>query len=180
MQEDLTKRDEKQILEFEQDQEENAIISYQELLKANGKEISKDETKFDLNDFFEELVDKTKKSYNLSDINKTGDLSIITIDDDMEEQNNFESGFDIQKPVEEINNINSKSSTPMLEHIDIDKKNKKDKKFKVSEFISPIYGRIETKLDYPTIPSEDKSQKSISELKDDEFLNALKAFRQNL
>ena len=29
MQEDLTKRDEKQILEFEQDQEENAIISYQ-------------------------------------------------------------------------------------------------------------------------------------------------------
>lgn len=180
MQEDLTKRDEKQILEFEQDQEENAIISYQELLKANGKEISKDETKFDLNDFFEELVDKTKKSYNLSDINKTGDLSIITIDDNMEEQNNFESGFDIQKPVEEINNINSKSSTPMLEHIDIDKKNKKDKKFKVSEFISPIYGRIETKLDYPTIPSEDKSQKSISELKDDEFLNALKAFRQNL
>lgn len=180
MQEDLTKRDEKQILEFEQDQEENAIISYQELLKANGKEISKDETKFDLNDFFEELVDKTKKSYNLSDINKTGDLSIITIDDDMEEQNNFESGFDIQKPVEEINNINSESSTPMLEHIDIDKKNKKDKKFKVSEFISPIYGRIETKLDYPTIPSEDKSQKSISELKDDEFLNALKAFRQNL
>lgn len=180
MQEDLTKRDEKQILEFEQDQEENAIISYQELLKANGKEISKDETKFDLNDFFEELVDKTKKSYNLSDINKTGDLSIITIDDDMEEQNNFESGFDIQKPVEEINNINSESSTSMLEHIDIDKKNKKDKKFKVSEFISPIYGRIETKLDYPTIPSEDKSQKSISELKDDEFLNALKAFRQNL
>lgn len=180
MQEDLTKRDEKQILEFEQDQEENAIISYQELLKANGKEISKDETKFDLNDFFEELVDKTKKSYNLSDINKTGDLSIITIDDDTEEQNNFESNFDIQKPVEEINNINSESSTPMLEHIDIDKKNKKDKKFKVSEFISPIYGRIETKLDYPTIPSEDKSQKSISELKDDEFLNALKAFRQNL
>ena len=173
MQEDLTKRDEKQILEFEQDQEENAIISYQELLKANGKEISKDETKFDLNDFFEELVDKTKKSYNLSDINKTGDLSIITIDDDMEEQNNFKSSFDIQKPVEEINNINSESSTPMLEHIDIDKKNKKDKKFKVSEFISPIYGRIETKLDYPTIPSEDKSQKSISELKDDEFLNAL-------
>ena len=180
MQEDLTKRDEKQILEFEQDQEENAIISYQELLKANGKEISKDETKFDLNDFFEELVDKTKKSYNLSDINKTSDLSIITIDDDMEEQNNFESNFDIQKPVEEINNINSESSTPMLEHIDIDKKNKKDKKFKVSEFISPIYGRIETKLDYPTIPSEDKSQKSISELKDDEFLNALKDFRQNL
>lgn len=180
MQEDLTKRDEKQILEFEQDQEENAIISYQELLKATGKEISKDETKFDLNDFFEELVDKTKKSYNLSDINKTGDLSIITIDDDMEEQNNFESNFDIQKPVEEINNINSESSTPVLEHIDIDKKNKKDKKFKVSEFISPIYGRIETKLDYPTIPSEDKSQKSISELKDDEFLNALKAFRQNL
>lgn len=180
MQEDLTKRDEKQILEFEQDQEENAIISYQELLKANGKEISKDETKFDLNDFFEELVDKTKKSYNLSDINKTGDLSIITIDDDMEEQNNFESNFDIQKTVEEINNINSESSTPVLEHIDIDKKNKKDKKFKVSEFISPIYGRIETKLDYPTIPSEDKSQKSISELKDDEFLNALKAFRQNL
>lgn len=180
MQEDLTKRDEKQILEFEQDQEENAIISYQELLKANGKEISKDETKFDLNDFFEELVDKTKKSYNLSDINKTGDLSIITIDDDMEEQNNFESNFDIQKTVEEINNINSESSTPVLEHIDIDKKNKKDKKFKVSEFISPIYGRIETKLDYPTISSEDKSQKSISELKDDEFLNALKAFRQNL
>lgn len=43
MQEDLEIKREKQVITFEQEQEENAIISYHELLKANGREV-KEET----------------------------------------------------------------------------------------------------------------------------------------
>lgn len=173
MQEDLTKRDEKQILQFEQDQEKEAIISYKELLKANGKdEPSNIETsKFDLAEFFESMTENSKNSYSLNNINEAEDLSVITIDE------NIEPKLDIRKEINEFkNNINSNTQVSKIE-VDAPKENTK---FKMSEFISPVYGRMEPKLNYPTIPNLDEKQKSISQLDDEEFLSVLKAFRQNL
>ena len=74
------------------------------------------------------------------------------------------------------NNINSNTQVSKIE-VDAPKENTK---FKMSEFISPVYGRMEPKLNYPTIPNLDEKQKSISQLDDEEFLSVLKAFRQNL
>lgn len=173
MQEDLTKRDEQKIFEFEQEQEENAIISYQELLKINGKDVPKtEEKKFDLIEFFENMSETPKHSYSLNNFDEAEDLSVITIDEVKENKELTE--YDIGKEIKELkNNINN----VQVSNIEIEVPKEK-KKFKMSEFISPIYGRMETKLEYPTIPSS--NGKSISELKDDEFLDALKAFRQNL
>lgn len=173
MQEDLTKRDEQKIFEFEQAQEESAIISYQELLKANGKDVPKtEEKKFDLIEFFENMSETPKHSYSLNNFDEAEDLSVITIDEVKENKELTE--YDIGKEIKELkNNINN----VQVSNIEIEVPKEK-KKFKMSEFISPIYGRMETKLDYPTIPNA--NGKSISELKDDEFLDALKAFRQNL
>ncbi len=167
MQEDLTKKDEKSIFEFEQEQEQNAIISYQELLKANGKEVVEtvEKQKFDLNKFFDNMNSSVKHNYNVDEINKASDLSVITIDDIKDDT------------INEIKENNSKTIKPS----NIDEGTKEKKKFKMSEFISPIYGRMETKLDYPTIPNESQiKEKSISDLTDDEFLKVLKAFRENL
>ena len=64
------------------------------------------------------------------------------------------------------------------------------KKFKNSEFISPIYGVMENNLEYPTVKKSETvldimNTKDYNELteeikKQEEFLNALKAFRNNL
>lgn len=173
MQEDLTKRDEKQIYEFEQEQEENAIISYQELLKANGREEQPQTSKFDLYDLFDKKDEVLKKETTSYSIDNSSDLAIINIED-IEEMDTIEFNVDDKfKEIKENKKVNAS--------IEIDVKYE-PKKFKMSEFISPIYGRIESKLEYPTIPStkNGNEKKSISELTDDEFLNALKAFRQNL
>ncbi len=177
MQQDLTKKDEAQILEFEQEQEENAIISYQELLKANGKAVTDKSTgsNFNLNEFVDNMSSSSNNSYSINEFNTSKDLSIITIDelDDTEKQE-----FNYSNKVDDFkSNINENSKN---ENIQIELPKEK-KKFKMSEFISPIYGIMETKLDYPKIPSESKNkEKSISDLTDDEFLKLLKAFRENL
>ena len=64
------------------------------------------------------------------------------------------------------------------------------KKFKNSEFISPIYGVMENNLEYPTVKKSETvldimNTKDYNELteeikKQEEFLNTLKAFRNNL
>ena len=148
MQSDIDNRN-NEIEEFESDQEENAIISYQELIKKAKKEEVKEEIK--------------------------------------EESQ-------VQKFVDQI------------------KGNSSDKKFKNSEFISPIYGRVKAPefVEKPNTPiikatrrereietldidfnedikSDDFLEKTINleplknEIKhNDEFLKALKEFRNNL
>ena len=124
-------------------------------------------------DLFDKKDKILKKETTSSSIDNSSDLAIINIED-IEEMDNIE--FDVEDKFKEI-----KENKKVNASIEIDVKDE-PKKFKMSEFISPIYGRIESKLEYPTIPStkNNKEKKSISELTDDEFLNALKAFRQNL
>ena len=158
MQEDLNAKAEDAVEAFEQEQEENSIISYQELI--------------------EKIKDKSKK-------------------EEVKEE---------KKPINEQMSLNLKD----------------DKKFKKTDFISPIYGKMDEHLEYPTVPSFSKNDDEISrELEDydivstnedyindygfdskaeadsleqtlnmknlsddikknDEFLKALKEFRKNL
>ena len=80
----------------------------------------------------------------------------------------------------------------------IDENKTESKKFVTTDFISPVFGRREAKLDYPTVPNfkEMINSKKTSEYnleatmnmepineqikKDDAFLNALKEFRKHL
>ena len=104
MEKDLEKGKEGDIETFEREQEEKAIISYQELLKATGR----------LKELTEE---KTRKQ-------------------------------EAQK-IEEV----------IKEH-------EEPKKFKNTEFISPVYGK--------------EAPESVISRKNQEFLNSLKDFRKNL
>ncbi|MCM1371225.1 MAG: hypothetical protein NC181_05005 [Clostridium sp.] len=175
MQEDLTKKDERQIHEFEKEQEESAIISYQELLKANNKDsVLKQDVQPSLEDILN--TNSTISNASLINVESMEDLSVISLDD-----NTYNATIDVDKEIKnlkkvitsQVNKVSTESS-----NIEIDYN---DKHFKTSDFISPVYGRIETKLDYPTIPSIEKlKDKPISEMKDDEFLSVLKAFRRNL
>ena len=140
MQEEVSKSKD-EIMTFEEEQEEKAIISYQELLNAVKK--------------------------NVNEVTRTSEVNPL------EEKDVFE-------PV-------------ILQTENKIKEEPKTNKFQNSEFISPIYGRVNNDVDYPKIKSfeevkkEEDLEKTIIMPKlnssvdsNDEFLRILKEFRNNL
>ncbi|MBQ2946841.1 MAG: hypothetical protein IJE04_03210 [Bacilli bacterium] len=161
MQEDIDLKPEDVVKKFEEEQEEKAIISYQELVDnvKSGKIEVIDDEQSDVN-FVESL-----------EIDLTEEPIISTVEDE-------ESSVTPEMVKEVIQTINDSSVK------------EEPKKFKNSEFISPIYGVMENNLEYPTVKKSETvldimNTKDYNELteeikKQEEFLNALKAFRNNL
>ena len=133
------------IEEFEREQEENAIISYQELIKqAEMKRLQQEHMQEPRTNAFEE------KEPNQANI------------------------FEEMKAMEEDN----------LKELEKNKKEIREepKKFKNSEIISPIFGiqrpgEVTTKRD---APRHSNGEINIDYKEDDDFLNSLKEFRNNL
>lgn len=151
MQKDLEATPEDVVTNFENEQEENSIISYQELLNS-VKEKKEIESK----------------------------ITPVKIEDDKIE-------------IDEFDNEDTIRIEPVIDS---------SKKFKNTEFISPIFGRQDNKMKYPTVPKLNRDDDKISLFdsldidyqekivdtkkldeeirKNDEFLKALKDFRKNL
>ncbi len=162
MQEDINVKPEDVVKNFEQEQEDNAIISYQE------------------------LVDNVK----------SGKIEIV--DDDKGDVNFVEGLLPEDEPIMAIEELpeDEPKVTPQMvkdaiESIENDKVVEETKKFKKSDVISPVFGRMdESEIEYPTIKKTDVTldlfnTKDYNELTDEikrqeEFLNALKEFRKNL
>ncbi len=160
MQEDINVKPEDVVKKFEEEQEEKAIISYQE------------------------LVDNVK----------SGKIEVV---DDEETNVNFLENLELEDGIEPVNEIieEDNSITPEMVKeaiVNISESSVKEepKKFKNSAFISPIYGVMEEKLDYPTVKKQENvldllNTKDYNELteeiqRQEEFLQALKEFRNNL
>ena len=159
MQEDIDLKPEDVVKKFEEEQEEKAIISYQE------------------------LVDNVK----------SGKIEVI---DDEETNTNFVESLNIEEPVETVTAIEEESSvTPemvkeAIQNISTSSVKEEPKKFKNSAFISPIYGVMTENLEYPKVKKTENildimNTKDYNELteeikRQEEFLNALKEFRNNL
>lgn len=184
------KKNEDIVANFEAEQEERSIISYQELVNS--------------------LKDKNKKEDNVKldtvpiiEIEDKSDIPVIEID----EKNDV--------PVIEIEDENLEEAKQFIEDNEdlIKQENEVKKKFKTTEFISPIYGKMENTAEYPTIRANNKHEMKVEEedidiekhsrntkyrtnlsleetlnieplkeeiKKNDEFLSALKDFRKNL
>lgn len=160
MQEDINVKPEDVVKKFEEEQEEKAIISYKE------------------------LVDNVK----------SGKIEAI---DDEESDVNYVEALNLYEDSEPIltNQVEDSSVTPdmvkeAIESISNSSVKEEPKKFKNSEFISPIYGIMEEKLDYPRVKKVENTldilnTKDYNELSEEirrqeEFLETLKAFRNNL
>lgn len=160
MQEDMAVTPEDVVKKFEEEQEEKAIISYQE------------------------LVDNVK----------AGKIEVL---DDEESNTNFVENLNIEVESEPMMAIEEEkeSVTPemvkeAINNISAFSVKEEPKKFKQSEFISPIYGVMDTKLEYPTVKKTENildimNTRDYNELteeikRQEEFLNALKEFRNNL
>lgn len=160
MQEDIDLKPEDVVKKFEEEQEEKAIISYQELVdnvKAGKIEVIEEEE---------------------SDINFVENLNI---EDDNEQVMAIE---------EETPSVTPQMVKEAIENISVSSIKEEPKKFKNSEFISPIYGVMDQKFEYPTVKKNENildimNTKDYNELteeikRQEEFLNALKEFRRNL
>ncbi len=161
MQEDIEIKPEDVVKKFEEEQEENAIISYKE------------------------LVDNVK----------SGKIEVV---DDEETGTNFVESLvndhNLVEPIMTIDKNESKVTPQMvretIENISINSVKEEPKKFKQSKFISPIYGVMNNDTVYPTIKKSNNildimNTKDYNELteeikKQEEFLQALKEFRNNL
>ena len=132
------------IEEFEREQEENAIISYQELIKqAEMKRLQQEHMQEPRTNAFEE---ESKQA------NIFGEMKA-------REEDNVK---ELEKNKKEVN--------------------EEPKRFKNSEIISPIFGiqrpgEVTTKRE---IPRHSNGEININYKEDDDFLNSLKEFRNNL
>lgn len=162
MQQEIDVKPEDVVKKFEEEQEEKAIISYQE------------------------LVDNVKAG------------KIEVVDDDTSDVNFVESliSGDISEPIEAIETDKEESSvTPQMvkeaiENISTSSVKEEPKKFKTSDFISPVFGRVDNNVEYPTVKRKETlldimNTRDYNELteeikRQEEFLNALKEFRNNL
>lgn len=160
MQEDVNKTKVDEVKSFEEEQEEKAIISYQELLKAVKKDVD-DVTKVEI---------------------PSEEKPVVVEDEEAK----------VQIMPEEV--VEKSVSTPVVETME-EKETRNPSKFQNSEFISPIYGRVNNDVKYPKIPAFREKQEPINHEDDlektivfdaiknddnDEFLKALKEFRNNL
>lgn len=160
MQEDVNKTKVDEVKSFEEEQEEKAIISYQELLKAVKRDVD-DVTKVEI---------------------PSEEKPVVVEEEEAK----------VQIMPEEV--IEKSVSTPVVETME-EKETRKPSKFQNSEFISPIYGRVNNDVKYPKIPAFREKQEPINHEDDlektivfdaiknddnDEFLKALKEFRNNL
>lgn len=171
MSEDIKDKQNESLDDFEKEQEENAIISYQELVNK----VKSEKIDIDLDDIYEdkEINDEINNETN-DDKNEELELDYNKIDN--ESITDFNSLIDSE--VEEL---------PKEEV----------KKYRRSEIISPIYGRQDIDVNYPKIKQFDKNKNfkdSLLEIEDalkeepltdedkinEDFLNTLREFRKKL
>ena len=160
MQEDMDVKPEDVVRKFEEEQEEKAIISYQELVdnvKAGKIEVVDDD---------------------VSDVNYVESLNLDVTSEpimQIEEDESLVTPQMVKDAVETIN-VSAVKEEP--------------KKFKKSEIISPIFGVMQENFEYPKVKKSENildimNTRDYNELteeikRQEEFLNALKEFRRNL
>lgn len=162
MKQDMEVKPEEVVAKFEEEQEKNAIISYQELVESvrSGKIQTIDDE--DLN------IDYVKALDNDIDIEP-----IVEVD------SNEPTREELQDIIDKITKI---ESTEEIKEVP-----KEKRKFKSTDFISPVFGVMNAEVHYPKINATTEIEKmfNIDKIKDEvekneAFLNALIDFRNNL
>ncbi len=196
MQKDLDAKASEVIEKFETEQEEKSVISYQELIgeKSTSNEIISTE----VNDILDDLKMNNEVSmFEEKDILNT--ISIDKIDDELV----YETYSDELTTTDEVvaSKLNKKDEfVSAIKNGDYEEEKHEEKgKFKSTEFISPIYGVQDIKIQYPTVqnmkefkqPARNYNKFELEQTlnmeplteeikRNEDFLNALKEFRKNL
>lgn len=157
MQADLDKKEDVVAI-FEQEQEEKAIISYQELLQSKNKNVE----------------GSNKELLSVIEQISKPDINVYE---------------EVGEPIEAISSVVEEPIeviSPVVEET---------RKFKTTDFISPVYGKQNSNIKYPKIPNFNELKEAGNNIElekkvdafeeldsnhNDAFLNALKEFRSHL
>lgn len=178
MQKDIETKPEEVVRKFEEEQEQKAIISYQELVDSvNNNKIDVVDDEEGTIDFVAALEMENKNNSAADYLEKVEDINedktLNTIDDN----------------IDIVNPIMNKSHLDVIDEMDYDDA---PKKFKSSEILSPVFGRMHPNFEYRKINSFANTNNKIeieqvagesveTDLKNNEdFLKALIDFRNNL
>ncbi len=184
-----------------------------ETSKLNNKDNKKSELEVMLEKMKQDLEEQKEKDAVAMFEQEQEERAIISYKELLEKKNELvsmaESSDDERFENEAVKHDDTSLTNSYMEIVDkvndimnvnqaIDENKTESKKFVTTDFISPVFGRREAKLDYPTVPNfkEMINSKKTSEYnleatmnmepineqikKDDAFLNALKEFRKNL
>ncbi len=237
MQKNLEMTPEDAVASFEKEQEEKSIISYQELVDSFKKADSTvsdtvEMFKADFNENLEEIEfesEEVKQEKTIEEKEKQEKKWMKEKEQDVKQNKEDRTilAFDLEKDLPEIDIEKEENKDTDIDVIDIEEETLKlpkvsptmpkqekvstfeKKKFQNTDFISPIYGKLDEKeMDYPTVPPFSKTE-ALEELleenklkkrrpkegfgetldmdplhsemeKNDEFLKTLKDFRGNL
>lgn len=179
MQQDIETKPEEVVRKFEEEQEQKAIISYQELVDSvNNNKIDVVDDEEGTIDFVAALELENKSTNSFDYLEKVEEIktsdTLNTIDD-----TNAAS----------VSPITNKSHLDVIDEMDYDEV---PKKFRSSEILSPVFGRMQPNFEYRQIDSFANTNNKIeieqvagdseeTDLKNNEdFLKALIEFRNNL
>ncbi len=178
MEEDSKLKPEEVVKKFEDDQELNAIISYQELLDSvNNNKIEIEENDEGDIDFVKQLEMELNNEKNTTTETETLDDMFL---DSFNVMNN---DLSVNEPVIETTEDNITEPS----HLDVIDELNSDPKFVTSEVISPVFGRITDFTNYSIHNGNTVEVKQVAgtspeeDIKNNEaFLKALINFRNNL
>lgn len=190
MQENVEKQP-AEVRTFEEEQEAKAIISYQELLNAVKKDVN-EVTSVNLDEV--ETFEDPMEGAELPTVKSMSQINNNPLKPEI--LGSEESIQEIQSEIPQVMDEPKEEPRKVERPIDLVRP-KNDTKFQNSEFISPIYGRVNNETEYPTIPSFNKLEEKVEEkqenlektivfkpindnIDNDEFLKALKEFRNSL
>lgn len=201
MQKDLDAKASDVVEKFENEQEEKSVISYQELLNStkkeeNIKEIAIDDDLQSGNTNFNQILNEIETSA-VPEENVIDEYSKLELDNLV---NAIEEETAEVSPLTKLNKKEEFVNAIKTGDFDDDIVNSEPKgKFKATEFISPIYGRQDIKIQYPTVqnmkefrqPAKNYNKFELEQTlnleplsdeirRDEDFLKALKEFRKNL
>lgn len=184
MQKDLDAKASEVVEKFESEQEEKSVISYQELVG----------NKVDALEMNDENALKEVEIDDILDVNTNNDSLILNSENDTFITDN--SVTEEETIVSQKDNFVNAIKTGDFDEFD---EMKEKGKFKATEFVSPIYGVQDIKIQYPTVqnmkefktPAKNYDKFELEQTlnmeplsdeirKNEDFLNALKEFRKNL
>lgn len=173
MQEALEVKEETSV-SFEEEQEEHAIISYQELLASLGAKSSIDidsielyddelDNKVEISDFNKEIIDAyqndslEREIYRFQNDYSSEGLSIPTSEPEVPVMNfssEVDSASEPEAPVMNFSDeVNTVSEPEVLEE-PVYQARHSEHKFRSSEFISPVYGVVNNNVVTPKVDEE--------------------------
>ena len=196
MQKDLDAKASEVIEKFETEQEEKSVISYQELI--GDKSASNEIVKQEINNVLDDLK-MANEVVSIEEENPINTISINKLEDDLISETTIDEFSNEDEVI--MSKLNKKDEfVNAIKNGDYEEEKHEEKgKFKSTEFISPIYGVQDIKIQYPTVqnmkefkqPARNYNKFELEQTlnmeplsdeirRNEDFLKALKEFRKNL